>query len=89
MLPTSDDPTRTTPRLSRLELLRGDGVWKVVGVGVRIETRVLAWAALDALTLAEMYGAVVELGEGVPEDALAQGRRLAEVFDRSRYRSET
>ncbi len=58
-----------------------------MGAGVRIETRVLAWAAFDALTLAEIHGAVVELGEGVPEDALAQGRTLAAVFEGTLPRS--
>lgn len=63
-----------------IKVLRSGGFWKVVGAGVHIEARVLAWAAFDALTLADLNGTVVELGEGVPEDALAQGRKLAEIF---------
>lgn len=74
------DLDRGNPSSSCIKVVRSGGFWKVVGAGVHIEARVLAWAAFDALTLADLNGAVVELGEGVPEDALAQGRKLAEIL---------
>jgi hypothetical protein len=70
-----------------IKVLRGEGTWKVVGVGVNIEARELDWAVFDALTVAEVHGTTVELGEGVPENALELGRSLREqleAFRRSR-----
>jgi hypothetical protein len=58
-----------------IKVLREGGLWKVVGQGVNIEARELEWAIFDALTLAEIQGVTVELGEGVPKDALERGRR--------------
>lgn len=66
-----------------IKLVRGDGVWKVVGDGVLAESSELAWAAFDALTLAELQGATVELGEGVPRDALELGRQKGRCSRRS------
>ncbi len=36
----------------------------MAGEGINIETRELEWAIFDALTLAEIHGTTVELGEG-------------------------
>ncbi len=71
----------------KIKVLREGGLWKVVGEGINIETRELEWAVFDALTLAEIHGATIELGEGVPEDALERGRARRdqlEAFRKSR-----
>jgi hypothetical protein len=70
-----------------IKLVRGDGVWKVVGSGVLAESADLGLAAFDALTLAEIHGTTVELGEGVPANALDLARarhQELEAFRRSR-----
>jgi hypothetical protein len=54
---------------------RGEGIWKVLGKGVRIEVRDLEWAVFDAITLAEIYGGAVELAEEVPEEDLSPSLR--------------
>jgi hypothetical protein len=64
-----------------IKVLREAGLWKVVGDGINIETRELAWAVFDALTLAEIHGTTVELGEGVPADALEVGRARRDQFE--------
>ena len=48
----------------------------MVGKGISNTAVDLDWAAFDALFLAEIYGTHVELGDGVPADALELGRRL-------------
>lgn len=73
--------------MSKIKLLRDNGLWKVVGDSLLSESNDLEWAALDALLLAELHGTTVELGEGVPADALERGRarrEALEVFRRSR-----
>jgi hypothetical protein len=54
---------------------RGTG-WEVIGEGVSNRAVDLDWAAFDALFLAEIHGTHVELGDGVPPDALELGKRL-------------
>jgi hypothetical protein len=73
--------------MSTIKLLRDSDFWKVVGDGLQSESSDLEWAALDALVLAELHGTTVELGEGVPADALELGRarlEALEAFRRSR-----
>jgi hypothetical protein len=70
-----------------IKLLRADGLWKVVGDGLLSEASDLAWAALDALQLAEQYGTTVELGDGVPEDALELARYRLELLEAARRSS--
>ena len=63
-----------------IKLVRGDGAWRVVGESVLAESSDLAWAAFDAVMLAKIQDTTVELGDGVPEDAIAQAReREAEL----------
>ena len=50
--------------------------WEVTGEGISNTAVDLDWAAFDALFLAEVHGTTVELGEGVPPDALDLGRQL-------------
>ena len=59
----------------RIKLCRGDTEWEVAVDGeVVSSSRDLEWAAFDALLLAEIYEASrVEVGEGVPFDAIEQG----------------
>ena len=64
-----------------IKVLREGGLWKVAGEGISIETRELEWAIFDALTLADIHGATVELGEGVPQDALERGRGRRDHFE--------
>lgn len=61
-----------------LELRRGETGWEiVVGNSVVRSCGELEWAAFDAILLAEMHGASgIELGAGVPENALALGQAL-------------
>jgi hypothetical protein len=69
----------------RFRIERGVGVWKVVGTGVHIEARELAWAVFDAITLAEFHGGAVELDEGVPMQELDSAlQQQLEPFTRSR-----
>lgn len=70
-----------------IKLVRGDGIWKVLGDGVLAESSDLAWAAFDALTLADLQGASVELGEGVPKDALDLGRQKGAMLEAFRRRA--
>jgi hypothetical protein len=70
-----------------IRLVRGDGVWQVVGDSVLAESPDLAWAAFDALALAELEGSGVELGEGVPKNALDLGRRRSRAIEAFRRRS--
>ena len=70
-----------------IKLLRGEGTWKVIGDELLSEASDLGWAALDALLLAEQQGTTVELGEGVPEDALELGRERLDALEYTRRRS--
>jgi hypothetical protein len=55
--------------------------WMVSGEGVSNRAVDLDWAAFDALFLAEVHGTTVELGEGVPSDALELGRQLRQRWN--------
>jgi hypothetical protein len=67
--------------------LRWSGTaWEVVGKDVLTTALELDWAAFDALVLAELHGTTVELGDGVPADALELGGRLRERWKRRRER---
>ena len=66
-----------------LELRRGATGWEiVVGDSVVRSSGELEWAAFDAILLAEMHGASgIELGYGVPDDALVRGQALRETWE--------
>lgn len=67
--------------MTTIKLLRSDGVWKVVGKTLLSQSLDLEWAAFDALLLAELHGASIELGEGVPEDALERALERIKQLD--------
>ncbi len=64
-----------------IKLLCVDGLWKVMGETLLSESSDLEWAALDALLLSEIYGTTVELGDGVPADALDRARAKREYLE--------
>jgi hypothetical protein len=64
-----------------IKLLHQDGLWRVVSDGLLSESSDLEWAALDALLLAEIYGTTIELGAGVPADALDRARAKREQLE--------
>ncbi len=55
--------------------------WVVTGEGISNAAVDLDWAAFDALLLAEIHGTNVELGDGVPPDALELGKLLRERWN--------
>jgi hypothetical protein len=64
--------------MDRVKLVKAGDAWNVVAHGHLSSCADLELAAVKALSLAERYGASVELGEGVPKDALERGRRRRE-----------
>lgn len=66
-----------------IELCRGDSTWDVVVDDVVVTSASdLQWAAFHALILAELYEwPYVELGEGVPVDAIEEGLRAHAGWD--------
>jgi hypothetical protein len=59
---------------------RADGGWEARGESATLWATDLDWAALGAIHMAAIDGVDVELGSGVPADALDQGRRLIETL---------
>jgi hypothetical protein len=68
--------------MNRVKLLKAGEAWNVVAEGHLSSCADLEVAAAKALVLAELHGSSVELGEGVPEDALERGRRRREQSKR-------
>lgn len=66
----------TTDSAVPIKLQKHGMGWVVSGEGVTNRAVDLDWAAFDALFLAEVHGTTIELGEGVPDDALDLGRQL-------------
>jgi hypothetical protein len=65
--------------MHRVKLLKAGNAWNVIADGHFSSCADLELAAVKALTLAELQGTSVELGAGVPPDALERGearRRL-------------
>jgi hypothetical protein len=60
--------------MSRVKLLKSGDAWNVVADGYLSSCADLELAVSKALTLAEVHGVEVELGEGVPSDALERAR---------------
>jgi hypothetical protein len=60
--------------MSRVKLLKSGDAWEVVADGHLSSCADLELAAAKALTLAELHGVEVELGEGVPPEALERAR---------------
>ena len=71
--------------MSRVKLLKSGNAWDVVADGHLSSCADLELAAVKALTLAELHGVEVELGEGVPPEALERAREQR----RHRARAET
>ena len=71
----------TTDSAVPIRLQKHGTGWVVSGEGVSNRAVDLDWAAFDALFLAEVHGTTVELGEGVPGDALELGRKLRERWN--------
>jgi hypothetical protein len=61
--------------MNRIKLLKSGDAWNVIAYGHLSSCPTLELAVVKALTLAEVHGAEVELGEGVPAEALELGRR--------------
>jgi hypothetical protein len=66
-----------------IKLCRGDTEWEVAVDGEVVScSKDLQWAAFDALLLAEIYETSrVEVGEGVPLDAIEQGLQAHAAWD--------
>ena len=61
-----------------IHLRKVGAYWAVSVRGAEVRCQDLAWAALSAMDLAEKLELPVELGEGVPPDALKKGKLLRE-----------
>jgi hypothetical protein len=60
--------------MNQVKLLKAGDAWNVVTKGYLSSSTDLDLAVRKALELAETHGADVELGDGVPRDALMRGR---------------
>jgi hypothetical protein len=60
--------------MNRVKLLKSGDAWNVVADGHFSSSADLDLAVAKALQLAELQRASVELGDGVPRDALERGR---------------
>jgi hypothetical protein len=62
--------------------------WETIGPGGTQLNTELDWAALAATQMAAKAGVAVDLGEGVPPDALHKGHRLGEILESYGWRSK-
>jgi hypothetical protein len=69
--------------LKSIKLCRGDSGWEVLVDDVAVSSASdLQWAAFDALLLAEIYDVPhVQVGDGVPINAIEEGLRAHAQWD--------
>jgi hypothetical protein len=68
--------------MATIRIERYGAGWRLLGASVAVESDDLEWIAYDALLHSELHGLKIELGEGVPADAIERARaRKAQLDD--------